>query len=139
MRAIILAALCAASALAYQSIRLAIVSDIHLDPTYDEKCGFPLCMDRGRKGSKGSPPALLEAMLNDMRDTFHDETLNGTKIDAIILTGDLLLNSLSSTNYSQSNWEQQKTYFKLVIDTFAQRFPNTPLIVSLGDADSMYY
>ena len=78
-------------------MRLAFLTDIHLDPDYSENCGFVMCYDKGFY-EKDSPQALLDIVLEDMYFNYHDfqENVNSTnKLDAIIVTGDTVVHDLS--------------------------------------------
>ena len=47
-----------------QSLKLALINDIHLNLTYDQGCGI-LCYDRGNYGSD-SPALLFDTVLQNI-------------------------------------------------------------------------
>ena len=47
-----------------QSLKLALINDIHLNLTYDQGCGI-LCYDRGNYGSD-SPSLLFDTVLQNI-------------------------------------------------------------------------
>lgn len=102
------------------------MSDIHLDLNYREDCGFPLCLDLGWY-KKDPPLKLVETLLDDM--SFHYDN-----IDAILIQGDSIVHGLSYPE-TEHAWPMQKETLIFLRNAIAERFPYTPVLLSIGNND----
>ncbi len=60
--------------------RFAVLSDIHLNLSYSEGCGFPICRDLGWY-QLDPPLSTVNLLLDDLNDHYDN-------IDAIMVLGD---------------------------------------------------
>jgi len=124
-----------------EALRIAFLTDIHLDPAYNEGCQFIMCLDKGNY-ALDAPQNLLDTVLDDMSLSYHDKKadVNSTeKIDAIIVTGDFVVHGLSSKNFSENNWEKSKVILQKSFDSITTRFPGVPVINAIGNNDAIHH
>ena len=126
MRAISIASLLALGASAY---RVAIMTDMHIDPSYNATCNL-LCYDLGDYG-KDPPRALLDVMIDDLATNYnrHDE------IDAVLVSGDFVVHGLAQKDFRYSNWTLQKPIFSDVISSISSVLPGVPIVSTIGNND----
>ena len=112
-----------------QAYRIAIVSDMHVDPAYNQTCST-LCEDMG-KYEEDPPASLLNLILDDLAQAYdkHDD------INAVLITGDFVVHGLAQKNLSASNWTLQKPIIQSVINAINSRFPGVPIISNIGNND----
>ena len=67
---------------------------MHLNTTYNEECGFPLCRDRGFY-EMDAPVKLVRELLKDLEAQY-----DGKHLDAILIPGDLVIHDLALKNPS---------------------------------------
>ena len=116
-------------------IRVAILADIHLNTTYSEGCGSPLCRERGEYNMDG-PIKLLDAMLDDL-----EEQYEGTHLDAILLSGDFVMHNIAERNLTKPHlWESHiRPILNKAYSLVKERFPKTLLIPCIGNNDMPYH
>jgi hypothetical protein len=116
-------------------IRVAIVADIHVNTTYSEGCGYPLCRERGEYKMDG-PIKLIEAMLDDLKEQYE-----GTHLDAILLTGDFVLHDLAEKDVTKPHlWESHiRPNLNKAYSLVREKFPNTLLVPCIGNNDIPYH
>jgi hypothetical protein len=108
-----------------------VLSDLHLNLTYDYTCGFPFCNDLGKYQLDSSLP-LVETLLDDMKDQFDSGNEN---IDAILVQGDSIVHGLTTYSTATNYWPQEKEVLSTLVTALKTRFPSTPLIFGIGNND----
>ena len=114
-----------------QAYRIAIVTDMHVNPTYNETCST-MCEDLAKYG-KDPSASLLNLILEDLAQSYDKDD----DIKAILISGDLVRHGLSQKNMSASNWDLQKPIIQSVIDAVNTRFPGVPIISNIGNNDAI--
>lgn len=79
----------------------------------------------------------MDYVLDDMAEKYHNNS--STKLDAIIVTGDMVVHGLSSKDFSINNWEKQKEIIKETMDSMTKRFPDVPIINAVGNNDAIHH
>jgi hypothetical protein len=68
-----------------------------------------------------------------MRETYGN-------VDAILVQGDMLVHGLSVYSSSTpNNWQNQKPVVQAMLNAFKVKFPDTPLLVSIGNNDVLVH
>ena len=86
----------------------------------------------GRLGC-GTPPELLSYMLDLFEAATADEP-----VDLILLTGDLSGHGVPQGSYDNFDWDKYeilKTVLAKVMETLSLRFPEIPILLTLGNND----
>lgn len=116
-------------ALGASAYRVAILTDMHIDPSYNATCNI-MCYDLGDYDDD-PPPSLLNLMLSDLSTNYnrHDE------IDAVLVTGDFVVHGLAQKDFRYSNWTLQKPIIKDVIQAISAELPGVPIVSTIGNND----
>lgn len=87
-----------------------------------------------------SPEDLIELMIDEMSYTyFGSKEENGKQLDAIFISGDFVFHGLASKNPSVNNWDKMVPIFQLIIAKIKAKFPNTPILPSVGNNDVIWH
>ena len=95
-----------------------------------------MCYDRGNYGAD-APQLLVDKVLDDMAERYHKNSTE--KLDAIIVTGDMVVHGLSSKDFSVNNWDKSKAIIKSTMDSMTKRFPGVPIINAVGNNDAIHH
>jgi len=110
-----------------------LINDIHLDLAYESTCSL-LCKNKGFYG-EDPPLKLLESAVKDMGKKFKEEEA----FDLIIVTGDLVVHGLASSDPATENWEEMKETIETIMSTLKEGYPETPILGAVGNNDVKFH
>jgi Calcineurin-like phosphoesterase len=113
------------------ALRLAQINDIHVNLAYNYSCSFPLCLDLGNY-AMDAPIKLVDTVLGDLK--YYYDTAS-EPVDAVLLAGDFVVHGLSNSDPEFKNWPEMKRVISAIIDSVKAKFPNTPIIPTIGNND----
>ena len=116
--------------------KILVLSNIQLDPYFEDSCHFGHCTDLGKYG-QGSPVSLLNLVLKDAQKQFN----NSSSLDAIVITGNMVspkIKQLRGTKNIDLKWRIYKEVYAKLTDEIKKRFPNVPILPVLGVNDNLW-
>lgn len=78
-----------------------------------------------------SDTSLVDTIFDDMYKTYDTDD----SVDVIVLSGDLVMHGMASTDPNESNWDKMKKTIQTVIDKVKAKFPRAKIMPCIGNND----